>query len=195
MWHSATSSRRARFGRGTGRCLAAALVLLGFPIATGAAGLVSVDEALASAFPNSRNDRETVFLTEAQLDQVEAATGQRPKSALVTRFTARNGSGVLGWAYLDTHRVRTLPETVMVLIDPEGKVLRIEVVAFREPLDYLPPESWYRQYQGRVLDRELELKRGIRPITGATLTARATTDAVKRVLAIHSTINKSEASP
>ncbi|MDH3816392.1 MAG: hypothetical protein OEV48_17995 [Acidobacteriota bacterium] len=35
------------------------------------------------------------------------------------------------------------------------------------------------------MDDELALKRDIRPVTGATLTARATTEAVRRVLAIH----------
>lgn len=150
--------------------------------------LISVDDALSAAFPGGTFERETVFLTEDHLDHVERACGQKPKSALVTRFTARLGDQTLGWAYLDTHRVRTLPETVMVIIDPQGAVRRIEVVAFREPLDYLPPESWYAQFEGRTLDEDLELKRGIRPITGATLTARATTDAVRRLLSTHAAI-------
>ena len=41
------------------------------------------------------------------------------------------------------------------------------------------------QYDGEKLDDDLSLKRDIRPVTGATLTARATTEAVRRVLAIH----------
>ena len=59
------------------------------------------------------------------------------------------------------------------------------MVSFREPLDYLPREGWYRQFDGEQLDDDLQLKRDIRPVTGATLTARATTEAVRRVLAIH----------
>jgi Na+-translocating ferredoxin:NAD+ oxidoreductase RnfG subunit len=78
----------------------------------------------------------------------------------------------------------------MVVIDPSGAVRRVEVVSFREPLDYVPREGWYRQFDGEELDDDLQLKRDIRPVTGATLTARATTDAVRRVLAIHQVAEK-----
>ena len=150
-----------------------------------AATLISLDEALALAFPGDRTARETLFLTDAQLAAAAAASGREGQGALVTRFTATREGAVTGFAYLDTHRVRTLPETVLVVVTPAGTVARVEVVAFREPLDYLPPKPWYAQVEGRALDAELELKRAIRPVTGATLTARATTDAVRRVLALH----------
>ena len=160
-----------------------------------ATGLISVEEALESAFPGANCTRETVFLTDTQMDAVEASAGERPGSALTTRFRARSDQTTIGWAYLDTHRVRTLPETVMVIIAPDASVRRIEVVVFREPMDYLPPDTWYGQFEGRELDEDLELKRSIRPITGATLTARATTDAVRRVLAIHDALQESEGQP
>ena len=38
------------------------------------------------------------------------------------------------------------------------------------------------------LDRDLALERGIHGITGATLTARAVTQAVRRTLAIHAAV-------
>ena len=43
-------------------------------------------------------------------------------------------------------------------------------------------------------DDELSMKRGIRAVTGATLTARATTDAARRVLAVHKVIQSAGAS-
>ena len=87
-------------------------------------------------------------------------------------------------AYLDSHVVRTLPETLLVLVGPDGHVRRIEVLSFDEPPDYLPRAVWYAQFQGRGLDDELKLKRAIQPVAGATLSARATLEAVRRVLAI-----------
>jgi hypothetical protein len=71
----------------------------------------------------------------------------------------------------------------MVVVRPDGTVGRVETISFDEPPDYLPRGAWYRQFDGRALDPELELRRAIRPVTGATLTARATTDAVRSVLA------------
>ena len=59
------------------------------------------------------------------------------------------------------------------------------MLSFDEPPDYLPRVEWYAQFGGRRLAPETELGRGIRPVTGATLTARVTTDAARRALAVH----------
>lgn len=172
-------------------CTAALLVAAAAPAP--ATVLITVEEALALAFPGAAVVRETLFLTDEQLRAAAELAGSAPGSALVTRFVARGGDGKeVGCAYLDTHVVRTLPETVLVVLGPDGAVRRVEVVVFREPTEYLPREGWYRQYDGRVLDDELELKRGIRPVTGATLTASATTAAVRRVLAIHRVTGEGE---
>ena len=95
-----------------------------------------------------------------------------------------------GTAYFDAHRVRTLPETLMVAVDPEGRVRRLEILSFAEPPEYIPREAWYGQFTGQPLSQDLALKRRIRATTGATLTARATTDAVRRVLAIHRVLSE-----
>ena len=195
MWHSVTSSEIAFRTQGALGRLVFLFVVLAVAGAAQSAGLISVEEALETAFPGASFKRETVFLTDAQMDTVEGDAGERPGSALTTRFRAHSAQNTIGWAYLDTHRVRTLPETVMVIIAPDGSVRRIEVVVFREPMDYLPPDSWYGQFEDHQLDEELELKRAIRPTTGATLTARATTDAVRRILAIHAALEESEAQP
>jgi hypothetical protein len=170
--------------------MAAATAVFAPPV--GATVLVTVEEALAQIFPEASTERQTLFLSEEQLGRIESLAGERPTSALVTRFVARAGGTIVGWAYLDTHRVRTLPETVMIAIDADGEIRRVEAVVFREPLDYLPPDRWYRQYDGRPLDDDLELKRAIRPITGATLTAVATTVAVRRALAAHQVLAEGE---
>ena len=63
-------------------------------------------------------------------------------------------------------------------------MLRIDVTAFLEPGEYRASDAWLRQYRDRVLDDDLGVNRAIRPIAGATLTARAINSAVRRVLAI-----------
>ena len=164
----------------------ALLVLVLVPAAAGATVLVTVEEALGLAFPEATIARETLFLTDDQRTSAAETSGTDVASAIVTRFVATGSDGeVVGYAYLDTHRVRTLPETMLVVLDADGTVRRVEVVTFREPLEYMPRRGWYEQYEGRKLDEDLALKRAIRPVTGATLTARATTEAVRRVLAIH----------
>ena len=155
--------------------------------------LITVEEALELAFPDAAIERQTLFLSDEQRDRVAEDSGSEVSSSLATRYVARDGDGVVrGWAYLDTHRVRTLPETLMVVLDADGTVRRVEVVTFREPLEYMPRKGWYEQYEGQVLDDDLALKRDIRPVTGATLTARATTEAVRRALALHAVVAEEE---
>lgn len=185
MWGSGTSS-----DRGAARMMGAALVLAGacWGALAGATVLITVEEAVAVAFKEVATTRETLFLTDDQISSVARAGGGELSGAMVTRYVAYDGDRLVGYAYLDTHRVRTLPETLMVVLDSEGAVRRVEVVVFREPLEYIPRDAWYGQFEGERLSDELALKRDIRPVTGATLTARATTEAVRRVLAIHSVV-------
>jgi Na+-translocating ferredoxin:NAD+ oxidoreductase RnfG subunit len=150
--------------------------------------LITVEEAVALAFGDAATTRETLFLTEEQISRVAEEGGGELSGAMVTRYVAMADGNRVGYAYLDTHRVRTLPETLMVVLEPGGGVRRVEVVAFREPLEYVPRDSWYGQFEGERLSDELALKRNIRPVTGATLTARATTEAVRRILAIHTVV-------
>lgn len=171
------------------RTLGILLALLTLAAAPAAAKVfLSVDEALKLAFPDSQVERKTAYLTKEQVRRARELSGVEVSSALVTYYVARRSGRPAGTAYFDTHRVRTLPETLMIVVDPQGRVVRIEVIAFREPEEYLPRGAWYEQFRGHGLDRELRLKQGIRPVTGATLTARATTDAVRRVLALHRVI-------
>jgi Na+-translocating ferredoxin:NAD+ oxidoreductase RnfG subunit len=160
----------------------------------GSTVLITVEEALELAFPDAMTERQTLFLSDEQRTKIEEESGTEVASALATRYEARSEDGVVrGWAYLDTHRVRTLPETLMIVLDADGSVRRVEVVTFREPIEYMPREGWYEQYQGKVLDADLALKRAIRPVTGATLTARATTEAVRRILALHRVVEEGAA--
>ncbi len=144
------------------------------------------EEALRLAFPGAEVTRSTAYLTEAQRRDAQKLSGDPElPAALATSYAAVKDGRTVGTAYFDAHIVRTLPETIMVVVDPAGAVLRLEVLSFDEPEDYLPRATWYGQFTGRTLNDEMSLTRGIRPVAGATLTARATTDAARRALALH----------
>jgi electron transport complex protein RnfG len=151
----------------------------------GAKVFLTREEALRLAFPGASIERRTVFLTAAEQKDVAALSGGPLPSALAVAYVATKEGRLAGTAYFDTHVVRTQPETLMVAVTPVGTIARIEILSFSEPEDYLPREHWYAQFPGRALGEELSVKRGIRPVSGATLTARATTEAARRVLALH----------
>ncbi len=150
---------------------------------------LTVEDGLKLAFPGCAIEKRTVFLTESQMASAAALAGMEIESPVIHPYEAIcDDSASNGFAFLDTHRVRTLAETLMIAIDVEGHVRRIEILAFREPEEYIPRTIWYDQFTDRPLSPELRLKREIRGVTGATLTAHATTDAVRRVLALYETL-------
>jgi hypothetical protein len=164
----------------------AAAVLLGLSAGApaSASARLTADEALALAFPGCSVARQTVYLTDDQTKRAADLAKLPVESALVYRYEVTCDGKPGGVGYFDTHRVRTQAETLLVALDPSGVVLRLEVVSFAEPPEYVPRAVWYEQFEGDRLTDDLTLGRGIRPVTGATLTARATTDATRRVLAI-----------
>lgn len=170
--------------------MAMASAALGSPTPARAQALTQ-DEALRLAFPGADAiERRTAYLDDAQVARARALAGPEGEieSEIVTYYVARKGGTDLGVAYFDAHRVRTLPEVLMIVVGPDDKIRRIEVVRFSEPPEYLPPGGWLRQFDARALDAELSSKGGIANITGATLTARAVTAAARRVLALHQVI-------
>jgi hypothetical protein len=86
--------------------------------------------------------------------------------------------------------VRTKKESLLIILDAGGVLQRIEITAFLEHPEYQAPLSWYRQYEGKSLDDDLYIDRAIRPVAGATLTARATNQAARRVLAIDKVLRR-----
>lgn len=161
-----------------------------FVVCVGAQG-ISRDEALAAAYPGAAIRAEQVFLTSSQQQQAALKSGGEPPSALVARYTAAKDGRVVGRAYVDTHMVRTKKESLLISLDADGRLKRIDVTVFLEPPEYRAPDAWLRQYRERPLNDDLRMNRAIRPIAGATLTARATNAAVRRVLAIDEVLRTS----
>ena len=77
----------------------------------------------------------------------------------------------------------------MIVVTPEERIERIEILKFSEPPEYRAPESWLDQFKGQDLSEELSVKRSIVNMTGATLTSRAVTHAARRALALHRVIS------
>ncbi len=177
------SCSRARWALGA---LAAGLASLAVASASHAKVFHTQKEALALAFPDAdRIDSDTSVLTAEQAEAVEKASRAKLESRIAKFYIGRKGEEVLGYAYIDVHTVRTLPEAFLVVLDPEGRVRSLRVLAFHEPLDYLPTKRWYEQFERKTLDEELRLDRDIHGIVGATLSARAVTASVRRVLALY----------
>lgn len=146
----------------------------------------SKDEALRAAFPDAETiEKETLFLTAEQARQVEGVAKVKLESKLITVHVGKRNQKVLGYAMIDIHVVRTQLEAVMIVLSADGAVESTLILAFHEPLDYLPSARWLRQFIKRTLTPDLALNQGIAAITGATLSAYGVTDSARRALAVY----------
>ena len=147
--------------------------------------LATLEDTVATWYPETELERLTLYPTEAQLANARILAGVPiPEAPVYSYKVMRDGSPVAR-VYLDRHRVRTLPATVAVAIDTSGIVKAVSVLAFHEPKEYLPRPRWYEQFTAKTLGPDLQMSRGIDGITGATLSARSSIDAVRRSLALH----------
>ena len=146
--------------------------------------LLTETAALARIFTGGAPARQTLYLKAPQVAAVEERAHSKLPSPVVTVFRGRSAAGEDLDAILDTHVVRTMPETVMAVAGADGTLRMALVLQFGEPPDYLPREGWLKTLDGKRLDDELWPGRGVRRVSGATLTVQALSEAVRRCLAI-----------
>jgi hypothetical protein len=142
-------------------------------------------QALQTAFPSYQVERKTLFLTSAQVIQIEQVSGIKPDSLIYTYYVARSSAGVAGIAFFDRRIVRSMPVTYMAVVNPSGTINYVDILSFDEPEDYLPPARWLALYKNRALDKDLAIGRSIPHITGASLTSQAMNDGIRLILAIY----------
>ncbi|MCP4092578.1 MAG: FMN-binding protein [Planctomycetes bacterium] len=85
--------------------------------------------------------------------------------------------------WFDKRIVRTKGQEIMLVINDKGVIQDLVVCAFDEPIKYKPSAKWYAQFKGKKLNDKLQLKQEIHGVSGATLTARSTTEAARELLA------------
>jgi len=146
----------------------------------------SRQEAVKIAFPEAdKIQSRTIVLTAEQQQQIERLATAPIESKLVTVHTATKGTDIVGYGFIETQIIRTLPGSFLVALSVTGEVKTVMTVAFHEPEDYLPTERWFKQFEQKPLSPELQVYKGIQGIAGATLSSQSVTNAVRKALAIH----------
>jgi Na+-translocating ferredoxin:NAD+ oxidoreductase RnfG subunit len=151
----------------------------------GQAGVLqSQAEAIAEIFPGAKAHSKNLFLSEQQVSHLEANAKAKFDSKLITYQEIRSNKKLQGYVFIDQHRLRTMPETVLVAVNPQGAVLKIKILMFGEPLDYLPPVRWLGLFEGKKLDDHLWMKQDVDAVSGATLSSWSILRSVRRSLAL-----------
>lgn len=163
------------------------------PTLASAKVFASQNQALREAFPDAtRIERDTKVLVGSDFERIKDLTKDDRPAKVVVIHTAYRDDALLGYAHIDVHNVRTKPEAFMVVLTPDGVVRSVRVLAFHEPLDYLPTDRWYAQFEGKTREDRMRVGGDIHGVVGATLSAQAASDGVRRMLAYFEVLLKAE---
>ena len=152
-----------------------------------AAEYMTVEAAQHAAFPDASAFVPLALPLDdagrARLAEVAKPPGARDPRA----WRAMAGDRLLGTFYAD--RVIGKQEYIdyALAVDAAGRVLRVEVLAYRETHGWeIRNERWRSQFVGKSTADPVEVSRDIANISGATLSCRHVTDGVRRLLALDS---------
>jgi len=147
------------------------------------------DEAMKIAFPDvDEVQTKTFILTDEQLTTAERLARTKIDSKLFTFFLGVKDGKVINYAAIDSHNVRTFPETFMAILNPDGSIKSTVILAFHEPSEYLPSAKWLEQVEGKNLDQALKPGDDIAGILGSTLSVTAISQGIRKVLALYSVL-------
>ena len=115
--------------------------------------------------------------------------GARPSQTGYVIQRAVKGGETLGWVFIDNEIGEHEPITFAVKIDPAGRVLRQEVMAYRESRgDEVRSAGFRNQFPGKGPGDPLYIGHDIAGIAGASYSSRAMAAGVRRALLVWSWI-------
>ncbi len=144
------------------------------------------EEAAKLMFPDSeRIETQTIVLTPEQKATVEERIGwQFPENSFEC-FVGRSNGKVDGWAMIQHTIGKHKPMTYMVGVDPDGEVINVEVLVYRESRgSEVRTTRFNYQYEGKTLYDPIRINRDVINISGATMSVRSMSAGVKRVLVL-----------
>jgi len=146
-------------------------------------------EMLKQIFPDCERKKENIFLTKEQQSEIEEALEQKIHSPMALRYHLKCADRHL-FAYIDSHIVRTMNQTVVVGVNAEGKITHYKISSFMEPSEYRPPKQWIEQILDKGPQDKYQLNHEIDALSGATLSANAVVNSSKKIIKLHQVLRK-----
>lgn len=144
------------------------------------------EQALKKAFPVSEKiDAEEIRFTPSQKDRVERRLGWRLTDDPVTVYRGLSAGKTDGYAMIAEEIGKYKPITFLVKATPDFRVESVEVMVYREARGAEVRRSRFlHQFKNKTARSPLRINRDVVNITGATLSVRAMSAGVKRVLCV-----------
>ncbi len=143
-------------------------------------------QALKRAFPEAGTiiSEESVKITPELAGRIREKGGvNKPSFSSKTVYVGKINNNIVGYAIIDNVKGKSRPITYMVVIEPDGKIKHVNVLAYRESHGgEIRYPSFLKQFIGKRASDRIRHRRDIKNISGATLSCRAVTDGARTLL-------------
>ena len=144
------------------------------------------ENALKILFPKAQKiQAEELRLTPDQKLRIQDRIGWKFPEESFRAFKAETDGKVDGYAVIQETIGKHRPITYIVGITPQGKVFDVEIMVYRESKgSEVRRKRFNAQYEGKTAQDPISINKDIINITGATMSVRSVSAAVKRALVL-----------
>ncbi|MBI3193154.1 MAG: FMN-binding protein [Ignavibacteriae bacterium] len=112
-------------------------------------------------------------------------------SDTIVAYSCKNKNSVLGYGFVDDVKGKVQFITYLVGLKQGGEIVDVDVLAYREAYGgEITYETFRKQFRGKDSNDKLVPGRDIKNISGATISVRAITLGVKRILTTYELIKE-----
>ena len=140
--------------------------------------------SLHNMFGNSASITSTVQrLRSSASDSIALASRSRWLTDTLRVYVCRAHDNIIGYGFVDEVKGKTQQITYLAGIRPDGEVQDIDVLVYRESYGgEIAHESFRNQFRGKTVTDKLQPGRDIKNISGASISVRAITAGIKKIL-------------
>ncbi|MFT7859765.1 MAG: FMN-binding protein [Sulfurimonas sp.] len=169
------------------------LLLLLTALQLSAGVLLSPYEVLHSTFGDDITITEkNMLLKKAQKQRIQKAARTKLNSSIVRTYKIEKNKQHLAYAILLSNKIRSKNGVYLYTINAQDVLESIEIVAFNEPLEYMPNNTWKQQFSDVPTNQHLNIPKNVSTITGATLSARSITESANIAMQIYNVVLKAK---
>lgn len=165
------------------------LIFLALPLS--AKMLISPIDVMNQSYgAKSKISEDNILLTNIQAKKIQEESNVKLESNIFKVFKAEQNGKIIGYGILINKKIRSKNGVVLYLISTDSVLKGMEVIAFNEPMEYVPSKKWISQFENVKTQTQLNLSKDIPTITGATLSAKSFVDGSKIAFALYNEVLK-----
>lgn len=126
-------------------------------------------------------DVETFYTTSEQDAILKKFSFHNKVSRMYRIYGAQSQGKRIAYGIFDSNIIRTKGQTLFFVFSPDGILQDIQMIAFYEPHEYMPPESWLQSFAKHDLAKKEQDLIQVDTLSGATLTFNSVRLALKKI--------------